>query len=559
MLNQPTLLIVDDCSEDRKVYRRYLKNDPHQSYQISEAKCAEAGLALYHRSPSDVILLDFCLPDMSGLEFLDRLTEQSQRLRLPVIMLTGQGDEAIAVQAIKRGAQDYLVKGNLNSDSLQLAVRSVLKQTTLYTQLDRTLERQRLIATTALQIRQSLDVEQILHTTTIQVQQLLQCDRVLVYQLADDQSGTVVAESVAADWTPTLGMTIRDTYFQQHPGQIYCEGDNCAISSVSRANLSACYLKLLKQFEVQAHLVVPILLNATEHASSKLWGLLIAHQCSSERDWQPDEVELFRELSVQLAIAIQQAELLLQTQAALEKQKELNVFKSQIIATVSHEYRTPLTSILVAASTLKQHHTQLDESKRDRFLSLIEQKARQMGSLVDDLLLVQELELDKTQFKPIPLDLLQFFADLIEEQQVIAPDGYQFVYKITGNPKGFWGDRGLLRQIFNNLISNAIKYSPDGGTIELHLISEASHVCFSIRDQGIGIPLEDQDNLFQSFSRASNVETIPGSGLGLAIAKACVELHGGRITVLSQVEQGTIFTVTLPQTSQPPKIKEHNL
>jgi signal transduction histidine kinase/CheY-like chemotaxis protein len=547
MQNQSSLLIVDDCSDDRKIYRRYLSRDPRQSYVISEAKSAEAGLSLYHQA--DVILLDFCLPDMSGLEFLDRLIDQSGQFPLPVIMLTGQGDEAVAVQAIKRGAQDYLVKGNLNSDSLQLAVRSVLKQSLLHSQLHRTSERQRLMATTALQIRQSLEVEQILHTTTVEVRQLLQCDRVLVYQFSKDLSGTIVAESVAQGYTSTLGMTIRDTYFQQHQGQIYCEGDQCTISSVSQADLSPCYVKLLKQFEVQAHLVVPILLNATEDTPSQLWGLLIAHQCSSGRDWQSDEVALFRELTVQLAIAIQQAELLSKTQIALEKQQELNVLKSQIISTVSHEYRTPLTAILAAATTLKYHHVQFDDVKRDRFLSLIEQKARQLSSLVNDMLLVQELELNEAKFKPILLDPLRFFADLIEEQESIAPEHYEFVYQITGNSKGFWGDRGLLRQIFNNLISNAIKYSPDGGKIEVHLKCEASQISVSVRDEGIGIPLEDQERLFQSFSRGSNVGTIAGSGLGLAIAKACIDLHRGSITVSSQEGQGTLFTVTLPQSS----------
>ncbi|MCU0549826.1 MAG: ATP-binding protein [Leptolyngbya sp. Prado105] len=549
MSNQPTLLIVDDCSDDRRIYRRYLAKDPQQSYIISEAKSAEVGLSLYHEAPTDVILLDFCLPDMSGLEFLDRLIEQSKLFPLPVIMLTGQGDEAIAVQAMKRGVQDYLIKSSLNSDSLQLAVRSVLKQTLLQTQLHRTLERQRLIATTALQIRQSLEVDQILHTATVQLQGLLKCDRVLVYQFDKDFSGKVVAESVASGWTSILGTTIQDTYFQQHSGQIYCEDDQCAISSVSQANLSACYRNLLRQFEVQAHLAVPILLNPTEDTPSKLWGLLIAHQCASERDWQTDELRLFRELSVQLAIAIQQAELLYQTQTALEKQQELNVLKSQIISTVSHEYRTPLTAILAAATTLKQFHTQFDHAKRDRFLGMIEQKARHLSSLVDDMLLLQELELDRAQFKPILLDPLRFFADLIEEQETLCSDQYQFTYRITGNSKGFWGDRGLLRQIFNTLMSNAIKYSPDGGAIEVHLKCEATQISFSIRDEGIGIPLEDQDTLFQSFNRARNVGTIPGSGLGLAIARACVELHSGSIAVQSEEGQGTTFTVILPQTT----------
>ncbi|WP_442946560.1 sensor histidine kinase [Nostoc sp. 'Peltigera malacea cyanobiont' DB3992] len=121
------------------------------------------------------------------------------------------------------------------------------------------------------------------------------------------------------------------------------------------------------------------------------------------------------------------------------------------------------------------------------------------------------------------------------------------IFKVTGNNHGFWGDRGLLQQIFINLMSNAIKYSPDGGSVEFHLIGKESEAIFYIQDSGIGIPMADHENLFQSFSRGSNVDTIPGTGLGLAIAKACVELHSGNITLSSEVGQGTKVTVSLPK------------
>ncbi len=307
-------------------------------------------------------------------------------------------------------------------------------------------------------------------------------------------------------------------------------------------------VSLKEQFNTKANLVVPINLSNNGNPTPKLWGLLIAHHNSGERQWQTDDAQMLNEVSVQLAIAIQQAELLAQTQAALAKEKQLNVFKSQIIATVSHEYRTPLTSILAAASTLVKHSQQLDESKQQRFLGIIEQKARYMSKLVDNMLLVNQLELEKPKFKPIPLDLLQFFSDLIEQERETASDRHELIFQITGNNQDFWGDRGLLQQIFINLMSNAIKYSPDGGTIEFHLISKESEVIFYIKDQGIGIPIADQENLFQSFSRGSNVDTIPGTGLGLAIAKACVELHGGNVTLSSEVGQGTKVTVSLPKT-----------
>ncbi|MEH2347475.1 MAG: ATP-binding protein [Nostoc sp.] len=560
MLDIRTLLIIDDCAADRKIYRRYLLKDPHQSYQIFEADCAEEGLALCQKIRCDVILLDFCLPDMSGLELFDRMQQEIFKTSVPVIMLTGRGDEEIAVQVMKRGALDYLVKHNVTQDVLQLAVRNAIKQSCLQAQLHKTQERQRLIATTALRIRQSLNLEQILNTAVAEVQQLLKCDRVIVYQFAPDTDGKIVASSVESFRTVALGDRVGAEEQGAGTGsrgkipllstlphtRSPISNPQSPIPYIYELGLCNC-VSLKEQFNTQANLVVPINLSNNGNPTPKLWGLLIAHQNSGERYWQTDDAQMLNEVSVQLAIAIQQAELLAQTQAALTKEKQLNTFKSQIIATVSHEYRTPLTSILAAASTLAKHSQQLDESKQERFLGIIEQKARYMSKLVDDMMLVNQFELEKPKFKPIPLDLVQFFADLIEQEREITGDRHELIFQITGHTQGFWGDRGLLQQIFINLMSNAIKYSPDGGTVEFHLIGKESEAIFYIRDRGIGIPIRDQENLFQSFSRASNVDTIPGTGLGLAIAKGCVELHGGDITLSSEVGEGTKVTVSLPK------------
>ncbi|AVH69291.1 ATP-binding protein [Nostoc sp. 'Lobaria pulmonaria (5183) cyanobiont'] len=594
MLDTWTLLIIDDCAADRKIYRRYLLKDRHQSYKILEADCAEEGLALCQKERCDVILLDFCLPDMSGLELFDRIQQEIFKTSVPVIMLTGRGDEEIAVQVMKRGALDYLVKQHLTQDVLQLAVRNAIKQSCLQAQLIKTQERQRLIATTALRIRQSLNLEQILNTAVAEVQQLLKCERVIVYQFAPDTDGKIVASSIESYRTVALcdrvgtgigehtstalsnqGSSTSAPFSTRGCANDYQEGKSlsdqgevavglspvplcpCApvplmpnpqspIPYIYELGLCNC-VNLEEQFNTKANLVVPINLSNNGNPTPKLWGLLIAHHNSGEREWQTDDAEMLNEVSVQLAIAIQQAELLAQTQAALAKEKQLNLFKSQIIATVSHEYRTPLTSILAAASTLVKHSQQLDESKQQRFLGIIEQKARYMSKLVDNMLLVNQLELEKPKLKPISVDLLEFFSDLIEQERETANERHELIFKITGNNHGFWGDRGLLQQIFINLMSNAIKYSPDGGSVEFHLIGKESEAIFYIKDRGIGIPMADQENLFQSFSRASNVDTIPGTGLGLAIAKACVELHGGNIALSSEVGQGTKVTVSLPK------------
>ncbi|MBF2066980.1 MAG: response regulator [Calothrix sp. C42_A2020_038] len=539
MTDNRTLLIVDDCAEDRKVYRRYLLRDPHFRYEIVEADSAETGLTLWQQMQFDVVLLDFCLPEMSGFEFFDQLIDK-EFSKLPcVIMLTGHGDEKLAVQAMKLGVHDYLVKNNLKSDVLQLTVRNAIKQSHLQAQLIKTQEQQRLIATTALRIRQSLDLDQILQTAVTELHRLLKCG-VAVYQFAMDFSNDEIMSIQSYS-------TLRDQLFGSCEqvdttgthSRWQCQG---LISNIYTAGLQQPH-DLVHTFESKTDLVIPISLNH----EAKLWGLLVAHHGLEERLWQVDEVKILNEVSVQLAIAIQQAELLVQTQASLVKEKQLNEFKSQFIATVSHEYRTPLASILAAASTLKQHSDKLDILKQQRFLEMIEQKARHMSKLVDDMLLLNQIQLNKTTFKPVPLNLIHFFDDLLEQQRLVVGDTHELILKVTGNCRSFWGDKNLLLQIFTNLVSNAIKYSPDGGNITIHLLDKEAEIIFQVMDEGIGIPTKELDNLFQSFNRASNVDTIPGTGLGLVIAKACVELHGGKITLESLVGKGTLVTVSLPK------------
>ncbi|GAA6616218.1 ATP-binding protein [Scytonema sp. NUACC26] len=573
MPNSSKLLIIDDCAEDRRIYRRYLLKDPHQSYEILEADSARDGLALSQTMACDAILLDFCLPDMSGLEILDKLRQEKFEVAPSVIVLSGHGNEEVAAQAIKKGAQDYLVKQRLKPDALQSAVRRAVERSHSQSQLSKTRERQRLVATTALRIRQSLNLEQILTTTVAEVQQLLQCDRVTIYQFSPQTDSDKVEQFVElCIQEPCLWQGIIENQDKTCKLDIskVCETGsnlNCRhllnyqICPPSDSTLN-CEEKVLKtqnqkseNQEVVAsqnrheasNITLPITLDCSTEPKAKVWGLLIAHQCTGQRQWQHSEIAILKDLSVHLAIAIQQAEQLSQTKADLVKEQKLNAFKSQIITTVSYEYRTPLAAILAAASTLKQYKNRLDEFKQQKFLQTIEQKARHMTQLVDDLFLFQKFELSQAKFKLQPIDLVHFFSNLIAEQQYKASDLHKLIFQPMGEPKRFWGDGVLLRQIFASLVSNAIKYSPNGGNIDICLINRDLQVTVCIKDEGIGIPLEDRENLFQPFYRGSNVDTIPGTGLGLVIAKACIELHNGQIILESQLGQGTQVTVTLPK------------
>ncbi|MBN3880264.1 PAS domain S-box protein [Nostoc sp. JL23] len=304
-----TVFFVEDSAEDRALYRRFLERDDRYTYDISEFDSGNKALQACQAKIPDVILLDYRLPDLDGLEFLTRLQRQTSNSQISVIMLTGQGDETIAVQAIKSGVQDYLVKGKLTSDNLRRAVHGAIEQMQLMRQLKQQQEQQKLVGAIALNIRQSLKLQDILATSVQEVRQLLDADRVLVYQFMPQMQGSIVAESVLPQWTPILGLAIEDTCFQENQGEEYRQGKIWAATNIYEAGLSDCHIQLLEQFQVKANLVVPILLESKETQAVELWGLFIAHQCSAPRQWQKFEVELLKQLTVQLAIAIQQAEL----------------------------------------------------------------------------------------------------------------------------------------------------------------------------------------------------------------------------------------------------------
>ncbi|MCF2150826.1 PAS domain-containing protein [Desmonostoc muscorum LEGE 12446] len=304
-----TVFFVEDSAQDRALYRRLLEQDDRHTYNIYEFESGEEALHSCQATTPDVVLLDYQLPDLDGLEFLTELQRQTQGSQISVIMLTGQGDEAIAVQAIKNGAHDYLVKGKLTRDSLCRAIHGAIKQMQLMQQLQQQQEQQRLVGAIALRIRQSFKLQDILATSVQEVRQLLKTDRVLVYKLTPEMKDRVVAESVLPEWTPSLGLEIEATCFQENQRQEYRQGKIWTTTNIYEAGLSNCHIQLLEQFQVKANLVVPIVLENQGTPEVELWGLFIVHQCSAPRQWQTFEVELLKQLTVQLAIAIQQAQL----------------------------------------------------------------------------------------------------------------------------------------------------------------------------------------------------------------------------------------------------------
>ncbi len=231
---------------------------------------------------------------------------------------------------------------------------------------------------------------------------------------------------------------------------------------------------------------------------------------------------------------------------ALEREKELSRLKTNFVTLVSHEFRTPLAIIMSAADILKKYLDRLSPDRRGEHLQDIHDASRRMAELIDQVLLLARVEAGKMECKPQPLDLPAFCLQLRDELQAAANGAGSIEVKAHRFTGRAMADESLLRHIFTNLLSNALKYSDPGSAVELSVARRERDAIFEVRDRGIGIPAEDIDQLFQTFRRGTNVGERPGTGLGLVIVKRCVELHGGAVDLQSRQGTGTTVIVRLP-------------
>ncbi|OBQ32406.1 MAG: hypothetical protein AN487_22430, partial [Anabaena sp. CRKS33] len=218
----------------------------------------------------------------------------------------------------------------------------------------------------------------------------------------------------------------------------------------------------------------------------------------------------------------------------------------------SHEFRTPLAIISSSTGILQTFGDRLNAEKKQGHLETIQKTIKYTVQLLDDVLMINSVETEKIEFKPEILDIIDFCRGLIRE---IQGTSYSHIIEFSLNSSQLILDDTLftefdpkiIRQILTNLLTNAMKYSPGNSQVNFSLNITDKQIIFIIQDYGIGIPKEDQVNLFASFYRGSNVGSISGTGLGLAIVKKCVEQHQGEITLESKPNKGTIFKVIIPR------------
>jgi PAS domain S-box-containing protein len=237
----------------------------------------------------------------------------------------------------------------------------------------------------------------------------------------------------------------------------------------------------------------------------------------------------------------------------LTETRRLEQLKADFVATASHELRTPLAAVYGAAQTLRRHDFALDESGRERFVSLIVEEAERLGRIVNDILLANQLDIGSLELRNEVFDPVDLVERVVEAARAHAPASIAIEVESRGPTRPVASDRDRVRQVLVNLVENAIKYSPEGGRIDVGVAPSDRMVRFYVRDEGLGIPEDERDRIFEKFYRLDPNMTagIGGTGLGLYICNELVRRLGGRIWVESNEERGSTFSFVVPAADKP--------
>lgn len=230
--------------------------------------------------------------------------------------------------------------------------------------------------------------------------------------------------------------------------------------------------------------------------------------------------------------------------ALFQKEKELNQLKTRFVSMASHEFRTPLSSIQLSASLIDKYTSKNDVSNVEKHTLKIKNSINNLTTILNDFLSLEKLEAGKVEASAQRFNIVSFAEEIAEEMQLMTKQNQHIIYEHTGVTAEVSIDPNLLRNCIINLISNAVKYSGEDTLIQFNTFLTNDTLEVEVKDNGIGIPDSDQNNLFEPFFRAHNTGDIPGTGLGLNIVKRYVGLMGGTVYCKSRLNSGTVFTLS---------------
>ena len=559
--NKPTtgltgrVLVVDDDQDVLITLAAVLRNDGHEVTGVADAASAVAALAA---RDIDVLVVDLRLGEEDGIHVLAEAVRR--RPDVVGIVLTGYGSLESAIQALDAGAFGYLLKP-CNVEQLKAAVlRGLEKQTTAraYHELQQA-------AIVAVEDRAEAELREAqaregqakdmaaragervshLQAITSQLAHYLEPEALLkqvvnaaVQLLESPVAGVFVLPSSAADFQLAAAEGLDPESAARLPrlgslaGEAVGKRRTLAVDDVS-ALPDVAVPKLAGGRHVGSIIVAPIFDDQQPLGVIEVYIPSVHH-------WTPDEIDLLSALAAAAGVALVSAR-------THEQLRQATSLREEILASVTHDLKTPLTTISGVAQLLKRRprSATVPDAQLESGLDTIHKMATTMASLLDEVMDSVRLQHGQPlELNIAPVDLVALANEAVQDFQQASP-AHELILEGPERLIGDW-DASRLRRVLENLISNAVKYSPDSGRVIVRVSEQDDHAVVAVQDFGIGIHHEDVPVLFEPFKRGQNSAGVAGSGLGLVSVKRLVELHGGSVSVESEPGRGSIFTVRLP-------------
>ena len=536
MKAKDSILVVDDDLDFLGIIKRILES---KGYEVATVPSASEALSRLKERFYNVAILDISLPDADGTELLSNFIEKHPDII--AIMLTGHSSVLNAVQSLNRGAFAYLEKP-LNPDNLLSVIKRGLEKQRLVLEnhlLMEELERHNRITNTLLAVSQavsqSLDLQKIINSGLEKVAQCTGMEASFVYLGENDRLKLKghhgLSPRMVIDVPEEIDMSsaiIGRIFEQSGPVVIedltkYTEKDLGFLSNGGYRSFAGVPLTILGE-------IIGVMGVATDFSG-----------CFSRNN-----IELLTGIGREIAIAVRNAQLYEEASSA-RALRELDTMRTEFLANVSHELRTPLAVIKGSANSLLQPDVIFDEQTRRDFLVSIDKDADTLTRLVDDLLMMSRLEANALEVRKKPHKLNDVISSIKDRLENLTARHHLFI-KVPDDIPPVEVDDVRIGEVLTNLVENAVKFSDDNTNIYIKAYTNNKEVIVSVADEGVGVPPELHERVFERFFQGDGRRAgrRKGTGLGLAICQGIIEAHGGKIWVESQPGKGAKFSFSLP-------------
>jgi PAS domain S-box-containing protein len=538
--NTIKVLIVDDDEEDFFIIKKLLNKEKNRNYFVQWSSNYKESLELILNDDFDVFLIDYRLGGKSGLELIK---ESKEKLAdKPFILLTGQGSEDIDEIALKLGVSDYFDKDKifafpgLLDRSIRYTIehyKNIEKIKELNTELEnRVKERTEELSNTVKALEESSAKLELEFQNKKMAEKALIENQVFISAIVRNfPNGMIVVLNRSLDFIfadgkelQNLGISEKDLMGKSFLNFISSQNEEIKSQFHSKLKESIRGKNTFQEifFRNTFFEVYTLPLRESDHSISKI---LVVFQNINNRKQAEQEI-----------------------QKSLEKEKELNELKSRFVSMASHEFRTPLATILSSTTLISKYQESNADERIKKHISRIKSSVNNLTQILNDFLSLSKLEEGKIQNIPTKFKIKEFCKEIIEEINFLMKEDQELVESLKCENDDFeiFLDKQLIRNVIYNLLSNAIKYSDNQDKIFFTLNQKEKSIEFIIKDQGIGIPMEEQNQMFERFFRAKNAVNIQGTGLGLNIVKKYIDLMNGEISFESEANVGTTFKVEIP-------------